>query len=171
LHIPEKVAKEAMDRLAAAFPRRLARQREIIAEITSTGSLKTFLGRRRQFFERLYDSSTHREGLAQTQQSTISWLLGMGLWRVWSELDSSVNIDKAPKPSDPNRVWLLAQVHDAILGMVRVGDLATLHEVRRLMDIPLVIRGRTCHIPTEVLYGTSWRHSDMKKLGKEAHES
>lgn len=167
LHIPEKVAKEAVERLNHAFPRRLARQREIIAEITQTGSLSTFLGRRRQFFERLYDSSTHREGLAQTQQSTISWLLGIGIHRVWSQLDNAVNIDKAPKPSDPNRVWLLAQVHDAILGMVRVGDFKTLQEVKRLMTIPLHIRGRTCIVPVEVLYGYNWHKDEMKKLGKE----
>lgn len=164
LHVTQAISKTAMSALDTAFPRRKARQREIINEVQTTGAVRTFLGRRRQFFERLYDSSTHREALAQTQQSTIGWMLNMALWRVWNELDTSISLWEAPKPSQPNRVWLLAQVHDAILGEVREGDFDTLRRVRELMSIPIPIRGRTCKIPVSIQYGRSWQHSELQEL-------
>lgn len=164
LHIPQALAKQVITKLDTAFPRRKARQREIINEVTTTGAVRTFLARRRQFFERLWDSSTHREALAQTQQSSIGWLLNMALWRVWHDLDTTIDLHHAPNPSQPNRVWLLAQVHDAILGLVRQDDFETLREVRRLMSIPLPIRGRLCRIPVDIAYGPSWGHKDLTKL-------
>lgn len=164
LHVSQAIAGDALDRLDTAFPRRKARQREIINEVRTTGALRTFLGRRRQFFERLYDPSTHREALAQTQQSTIGWVLNMALWRVWNELDTCINLHRAPSPSDPNKVWLLAQVHDAILGMVRQDDFETLRRVKELMTIDIPIRGRVCRIPVDVKYGPNWGHRSLKTL-------
>lgn len=164
LHISEATAKEALNRLDRAFPRRKVRQREIIQEVMNTGSLRSFLGRRRQFFERLYEPSTHREALAQTQQHSIAWLLNMGMWRVWWELDTSLGLYRAPRVDDPNKVWLLAQVHDAILFLVRDGDFETMERVRELMTIPMAIRGRTCVVPVEVLYGYNWRDLKVKEI-------
>lgn len=164
LHVTQAVAKQAMEALDTAFPRRKARQREIINEVQTTGAVRTFLNRRRQFFERLYDSSTHREALAETQQSTIGWMLNMALWRVWNELDTSINLWEAPKPSQPNQVWLLAQVHDAILGEVREGDFDTLRRVKELMTIDIPIRGRICKIPVDIQYGPAWDHKSLQVL-------
>lgn len=164
LHIAEAIAKSVIEKLDTAFPRRKARQRELIAELERTGAIKTFLGRRRQFMGRLRDSGTHREALAQTQQSTISWLLGCAIWRVWWELDKSTHVTCNPKPSDPNICFILAQIHDALLGECRDGDLDTLREIKRLIEIPIPIRGRIMRIPVDIHYGPTWRHSDMKKL-------
>lgn len=162
--IPQAEAKLIRAAYLGSFPGIAARQQEIIHEIRTTGALKTFLGRRRQFFGRLWDESTWREGLAQTQQSTVGWLLNMALWRVWNELDAEIRPGYSPHVDDPNRIWLLAQVHDAILFQVREGDFAALERVRELMTIPIPIHGRILTIPVEVLYGKSWRHNDMQEL-------
>lgn len=164
LGVSQSIAKAAIEALDTAYPRRKQRQKEIINEVRSTGRVRTFLGRSRQFFGRLYDPATHREALAQTQQSTIGWMLNMALYRVWSELDTCIHIDRAPHVSDPNRCWLLAQVHDAILGQVRQDDFDTLRRIKELMTIPIPIRGRVCTIPVDIQYGNCWRHDSMQVL-------
>ena len=161
-HIPQAVAKEIQKRYFDAFHGVSRRQREIIHEVRTTGALRTFLGRRRQFFGRLWDDSTWREALAQTQQSTIGWIINMALWRVWNELDTCITPGQSPCITDPNKVWLLAQVHDALLFEVRAGDFETLKRVKELMTIPIPIKGRTLTIPVEIAYSSkSWKHSDL----------
>lgn len=163
-HIPLEQAKEVYDRMyGQAFPAVRRRQKEIMATVATTGILVTPLGRKRQFFGRLWDAATQREGMAQTQQSSIADILNLALWRIWEELDTGVNILRAPRPSDPNRVWLLAQVHDAILGLVRPHDIGTLERVKELMTVPTLIRGQVCTIATDIALGTNFRHFNPKK--------
>lgn len=163
-HIKIADAEDVQRRYFQAFKRVAQRQREIRAQVRQTGRLVTPLGRKRQFFGRLWDESTQKEALAQTQQSMIGDILNVALWRVWEELDTKVHtIGHSPHPSDPNKVWLIAQVHDAILGEIRQGDAETLARVKELMSIPVSIRGRTMTVPVEILVGKTWRKSDMKK--------
>jgi DNA polymerase I-like protein with 3'-5' exonuclease and polymerase domains len=139
-----------------------ARQDEIWQSVVETRTVTNPLGRMRTFRGRVFDEqaqrATRREALAQIQQSTIADWVGIAILRVWLEMDGGAEL---PRPSDPNRVWLLAQVHDAILGLVRPGDDAALLEMQRLMGFHLDIRGRRLVIPTEIKIGTSWRHTDM----------
>lgn len=53
-------------------------------------------------------------------------------------------------------VWLLAQVHDAILAEIRKGDDTTAEHVKALMEIPVEANGRTMTIPAEVQRGLNW---------------
>lgn len=163
-HIPVKQAREVYERMyGQAFPAVRRRQKEIMAQVSQTGILTTPLLRKRQFFGRLWEASTQREGLAQTQQSTIADLLNLALLRIWDELDGGVNLMNAPRPSDPNKVWLLAQVHDAVLGLIRPHDITTLKRVIELMTIPIRIRGQICTIGVDVAIGTNFRHFNPKK--------
>jgi DNA polymerase I-like protein with 3'-5' exonuclease and polymerase domains len=164
-HIPLTKAKEVYERMyGIAFPGVRRRQREIMAEVRETGLLVTPLARKRQFFGRLWEPATQREGMAQTQQSSIADLLNLALWRVYTELDTGCNDHMHhPRPSDPNRVWLLAQVHDAILGLVRPHDIATLRRLKELMTIPILIRGQVCTIAVDIALGQNFRHFDPKK--------
>jgi hypothetical protein len=163
-HIPLKHAKEVYERMyGQAFPSVRRRQKEIMATVRETGILVTPLARKRQFFGRLWEASTQREGMAQTQQSSIADLLNLALWRIWNELDTRPNVFNAPRPSDPNKVWLLAQVHDAILGLIRPHDTKTLRRVIELMTIPTLIRGQVCTIAVDVQLGTNFRHFNPKK--------
>ena len=61
-------------------------------------------------------------------------------------------------------MWLLAQVHDAILFLYRPGDIATLQRVKQLMEIPFEINGRTLTIPVEVSVGSNWSKKAMHKV-------
>lgn len=159
--IKMKEAREALAKFKRAFPRVFARQDEIWRDVVETRTVTNPLGRRRYFRGRIYGggaNATRREALAQIQQSTIADWVGIAICRVWMELDG---LATTPHPSDPCRVWLLAQVHDAILGLVRPGDDAALLELQRLMEFHHDIRGRRLVIPVEIKVGSSWRSHDI----------
>lgn len=163
-HIPLKQAQDVYERMyGQAFPGVRRRQKEIMAQVASTGILVTPLGRKRQFFGRLWEPATQREGMAQTQQSSIADLINLALWRIWIELDTGVNVLNAPRLGDPNRVWLLAQIHDAILGLIRPHDIETLGRIKELMTIPTQIRGQTCTVGVDIALGKNFRHFNPKK--------
>jgi DNA polymerase I-like protein with 3'-5' exonuclease and polymerase domains len=174
IHIPVREAEEAYARMYGgqkhfpeihgAFPRIKLRHAEVWAEIQRTGVTVSCLGRRRQFLGRTWDASTLREALGQLEQSPVADILNLALCRVWAELDTRVNVWDAPHPSQPNRVWLLAQVHDAILFLYRPGDTDTLRRVKELMEIPLLINGRTLTIPVEIMVGPNWSKTAMQKV-------
>lgn len=147
------------------YPENLRRQKEITAQVASRGILISPVGRKRQFFGRLWDSGTQREGLSQTQQSTVADLLNTVMWLIWDELDLGVNVLNAPKPSDPNKVWLMAQEHDALLFQIRPHDYETLQRVLNLMRIPVLIHGKKCEIEVEVQLGYNFRHFNSKQIG------
>ncbi len=162
-HISLEAADAMRNGYFAAYPRNLARQLEIRAEVRATGQLTNPLGRTRQFMGRLWSEKTMKEALAQTQQSTIADMLNIAIWRIWYELDTQLNLGRGPRPSDPNRVWLLAQVHDAILGLVRPGDDGTLLRIKTIMETPVRIHGKLVRIRCEIATGKSWLHSDLTK--------
>lgn len=155
-HIPIKEADKMQSLYFNAFSGVRRRQRELAREVKETGQIITPMNDKRQFFGRLWDDSTIREALAFTQQSMIAKILNMSLWRVWVEMDTYLN-PSGPQVNDPNRAWLLAQVHDAILGEVRIGDVGALGRIKELMTIPVPVRGRTMTVPVELKTGPNWR--------------
>lgn len=157
-HIKILDAQDVQKRYFDAFPGVYARQQAIRAEVLKTGCLITPLRRKRLFFGRLWDESTMKEALAQTQQSMIGDILNVALQRVDRQLDLQAHVTgRVPSVYDTNSVWCLAQVHDAILGEIRRGDNDTLRRVKELMQIPVSVRGRTMEVPVEILIGNHWR--------------
>jgi DNA polymerase I-like protein with 3'-5' exonuclease and polymerase domains len=152
------------ERYFQRYPENLARQLEIRRTVQDTGVLVGPVGNTRRFLGRLWEDDVQREALAQTQQATVVWMLNLALWRVWYELDGRLNIGAPPRPSDPNRVWLLGQVHDALLGLVRPGDFAALQRVREIMECPVLVHGTPVRIGVEVAVGKSWLHADLKAI-------
>ena len=164
-HITQADALAAQTAYFGAFRRVRDRQGEIWRQVQQTGMLTNPLGRRRRFMGRLFGEdadATRREALAQMQQSTIADWVGVAICRLWSELDGHIVPWQAPQPTDPNRIWLLAQVHDAVLGLVRWGDDATLARVKELMLMALTLHGRQMVIPVEIKIGPSWAKRDMR---------
>jgi DNA polymerase I-like protein with 3'-5' exonuclease and polymerase domains len=158
-----KEARAARNEFRSRFPRVAARQDEIWQSVLETRTVTSPLGRRRTFRGRIYGmdaGSTRREALAQIQQSMIVDWVSIALCRVWMEMDGRAS---TPKPSDPCRVWILAQVHDAILGLVRPGDDEALQRVHELMSFHLDLHGRELRIPVEIKIGPSWKHDAMVK--------
>lgn len=163
-HTTQAKAKEMQNAYFDAFPRVRARQREIDATVRETGMLVSPFGRRRQFFDRLWDSATLRKAKAQTQQHMVAWILNMAMWRIWKELDGDVNTRRnAPSVEQPNKVWLLAQEHDAILFEFREGDWQTLERVKELMAVPVKIHGRIMTIGCDLKVGKHFTKFDPKK--------
>lgn len=167
LHIPVAEAEKFFALMygpRGAFPEIKARHREIAEQLKRTGITISCLGRKRQFLGRVWDEDTVREALGQLEQSPVADILNLALLRVWLELDTRANVWDAPHPNQPNRVWLLAQVHDAILGLYRPGDLGSLRRVKELMETPLELNGRMLTIPVEIQVGPSWAKSEMRKV-------
>ena len=162
-HIKQPEARKMREGYFSAYPNLRARQQDIRQEVRSAGLLITPLGRKRRFLGRLWEEDTMKEGLAQTQQSTIADVLNLAAWRIWYEMDGQLNIGSAPKPSDPNRVWVLGQIHDAVLGLRRIGDDDALRRVKEIMETPVIVRGKYVKIPTEIVVGQTWRKKDMTK--------
>lgn len=156
-HIPVKAAADAQERYFDAFSRIRLWQQAIEGQIKRTGFLTTPFKRDRKFFGRLWDDHTIKQGLAYRPQSGVAEILNIGLARVFKELDTRVVLHRAPSERDPNRVWLLAQVHDAILGEVRRGDTNALRRVQDLMriDVPMA-GGRTMNIDVDMAVGDNW---------------
>lgn len=162
-HITQEEARKAQRAYFSAFPRVRDRQGEIWQEIKQTGTLRTHLGRLRRFMGRLDGEgadATRREALAQMQQSMIVDWVGIAICRLWA-CDKYLVPFQAPQPTDRNGLWLLAQIHDAVLGEVRWGDDEALARIKELMDLSLEIRGRRLTIPTEIKIGPSWAKKDM----------
>jgi len=144
-HQPLAEAERAYDRFFAWAPRLKARQRQVIAEVKETAVLTNPLGRRCQFFGMRDDPHTAKQGLSFTPQSTTTDVLDIALWHIWNDLD-------------PDRLHLLAQVHDAILFQFPEEDEEGItREVLARMEIAVPMRGgRTMMIPVEPSTGKNW---------------
>jgi len=164
LHIPLAQARDLRAGYFRRYPENEQRQVQLRCMIRDNGVLTGPLGNTRRFLGRLWEDDIQREGLAQIQQSTVAWMLNLAMWRIWYEMDGRLNIAAPPRPSDPNRVWVLGQIHDAILGLRRSGDDDAIRRVVGIMECPVLLGDRLVTIGAEVLVGTSWRHDDMRKL-------
>lgn len=164
LHVPAAQGRVLREGYFRRYPENEQRQMELRRQIADSGILVGPLGNTRRFLGRLWEDDVQREGLAQIQQSTVAWMLNLAMWRIWYEMDRRLNISSPPRPSDPCRVWLLGQIHDALLGLRRVGDDDAMRRVVGIMECPVLIGERPVRIGAEVLIGTSWRKDDMRKL-------
>lgn len=161
---PVAMRRDPDQHFEGAFPGVKLRHKQLWAEIQRTGITVSCLGRKRQFLGRTWDTSTLREALGQLQQSPIADILNLALYRVWRDLDLYANVWDTPHPNQPNRVWLLAQVHDAILFQYRKGDVGALREVQKRMLIPILINGRELTIPVEMAVGPNWSKAALRKV-------
>jgi DNA polymerase I-like protein with 3'-5' exonuclease and polymerase domains len=164
LHIPAAQGKALREAYFARYPENAARQVELRRAIRDTGVLVGPLGNTRRFLGRLWEDDVQREGLAQIQQSTVAWMLNLAMWRIWYEMDGRLSVASPPRPSDPCRVWVLGQIHDAILGLRRPGDDDAMRRVVEIMQCPVLINGEPVVIGAEVQVGRSWTHGDLRKL-------
>lgn len=149
-HIPLAEAKKIYALYWEMFPGVRQWQIATAKQIKELGVITTPLGRRRQFFGRYWDPHTIRQGIAFVPQSMVADILNASLYAVWRAMD-------------PERVQLLAQVHDAILAEVRVGDQEAVEAMRKLMTVPVPILGRVMTIPVEMQQGKNWGKYDAER--------
>ncbi len=118
----------------------------VINEIKTTGTITTLFGRRRMFWGRANDASTHRKAIAYAPQSMTGEEIDRGLLRVWR---------KYPQ------VQLLNQVHDSILLQLPFSEATELIPlVLRTMKIVLELKGdRKFTVPLEASGGWNWGYA------------
>ena len=138
----QKEAKTYYDRYFERYPMIQEYHKWVAETVKRTGELTTPLGRRRQFYGRLWERSTVREAVAHVPQSMTGDILNLGLLRIHRELD-------------PEYVQCLAQVHDAVLGQFK--NAAHLARAAELMEVEVDVYGRKMLIPVEVETGPNWR--------------
>lgn len=101
LSLPIQIMVDFQHNYFKAFPEIPQWHQAVARQLQLTAQLTTPFGRKRTFFGRLGDDSTLREAIAYGPQSLIGDILNSGLLQVWQR--------------HRHEVWLLAQVHDAIL--------------------------------------------------------
>lgn len=156
-HIPFAAAREGQDRYFDAFPGIRLWHWSLVAEQRETMTLTTPIGRRFTFLGRSWDTHTKKQGAASKPQSMVADILDAAMWLTWNDLD-------------PERVQLLAQVHDAILGQYRNSDKTAEREIMQRMRVPVRItdingKERLMTIATDLKRGQNWGkfNADPKK--------
>jgi uracil-DNA glycosylase family 4 len=138
------VCKKLLDTAKAKDPHLAEWKRKIREQIKSSRTLTTPLGRKRTFLGRLNDS-TYRAAYAFSPQSTVGELLQIGIQSIYEKYSDYIDI--------------LLNVHDEIIAQVN-NDEATIAtaitDMRKCLEIPIEINGRTLVIPTEFKIGPSW---------------
>ncbi len=165
-HISRDKALDARSRYFSAFPFIREYQDYVTAQVHNQEVLRNPLGREVQLFGRPKDPHTFKQGLAFYQQSPVADVINMAIWRVWKHYDVGGS-------TSPGLLLLIAQVHDAILGLLPVDrEAEAVAALEEMMTIPVPIidrvRGvsRTLTIPVEVATGFNWgKFNDDPKAG------
>lgn len=141
---PLKFVIEFQERYFDAFPCIPRMHTWVAKEIQTKGYLTNAFGRRRDFFDRPNSPETIRGAVAFLFQSATGDRLNLGLWRIWHEMGT--------------RVQLLAQLHDALYFQYRKNDneREIIEKAQELMSVELSHGKRMFTIPTEVKVGNNW---------------
>lgn len=142
--VPVKAVEAFQERFFGSFPGIRKWQLDTIQTIQTEGVLTTPFGRRRKFWSRLFDDSTLREGIAFVPQSFIGDYMNYGILRLYRE-----------KPG----LKLLAQVHDAVLGMAErdIAEQGLVEPmIRGCLENIVEVKGRKMKIPIDINFGNNW---------------
>lgn len=118
------------------------------SEIQRTHKMVSPLGWVRYFFGDITNNhAVFRAAVAHGPQNLSVELINEGFYRVYEKLCLPSNGD----------FRLKAQIHDSIFCQVREGtEMHYVEEMRKLMDFPVIVHGRSMLIPTEFKIGKSW---------------
>lgn len=149
-HIPILEARRAYERYMTEFDGIPAWQGWVANEIKEHRPLCNPMGRCVHLFGRPWDPHTVKQGLAFLPSSTLADIEDVAMWQVWWELEQE-------------GLWLLAQVHDALLHEFPHDRLDLEKRLLELMAIPVPItdiRGNTrvMTIGVETAIGRNWGH-------------
>ena len=142
-HTPTKVIEEFQARYFKNFRCIPAWHEAVIKQIEETGTLTTLFGRRRMFFGRGKDASTHRKAIAYDPQSCTGEQIDRGLHQVWKAFP---------------QVQLLNQVHDSILFQVPLSEVPDIvPEILSAMQVEIELKGgRKFSVPLDAAGGWNW---------------
>lgn len=121
-------------------------------QLQTMGYLTTPFGIRRNFWNRRWDDATLREAIAFIPQHCVGVLMNLGIYRIWERFEGKPGAD----------VQILLNLHDAVLGQVRIEKAAELlPQVLESLHFPFPvtdIKGitREIVIPFDVEVGYNW---------------
>lgn len=149
LHMPTKVIETFQNNYFATFRAIPLWHKYVIREIKRHGAITTLFGRRRMFFGRANDASTHRKAIAYAPQSMTGEQIDRGLLAVWRTFPE---------------VQLLNQVHDSILFQLPFEAAEELiPKVLDVMQVELTLKeGRKFAIPLDAAGGFNWGYADKE---------
>ncbi len=150
LHISRTVIEAFQTAYFHAFPCIPLWHNWVIRQIIETGTLTTLFGRRRMFFGRARDASTHRKAIAYEPQSMTGEQIDRGMLQVWKKFP---------------QVEFLNQVHDSVLPQLPFSEVKTLApQVLETMQVPLTLKGgRKFVVPLDAAGGWNWGYSNPDK--------
>jgi DNA polymerase I-like protein with 3'-5' exonuclease and polymerase domains len=151
-HAPVPLIENFQHAYFSAFPCIKAWHSHVIHQIETTGVLYNLFGRRRHFFGRGNDASTHRKAIAFNPQSSTGEEIDRGIMNLWKDTDSRT-------------VQLLLQVHDSILFQIPFSEHADLIPYcldKLKIEIELA-GGRKFHVPLEAKVGWNWGDYDKEE--------
>jgi DNA polymerase-1 len=130
----------------------------VARQLQNVGYLDTPFGMRRTFWNRRWDDATLREAIAFVPQHCIGVLMNYGIYQLWERFEGKPGAD----------VQILLNLHDAVLGQVRVEKAdALLPEILKCLDFPFPITDikgvtREIVIPFDVELGYNWAKAGDK---------
>lgn len=147
LHTGTKVISDFQDRYFGAFPTIKLWHAYVIRCIKETGTVTTLFGRRRMFWGRANDASTHRQAIAYAPQSMTGEQIDRGLTQIWEQLP---------------HVQLINQVHDSILFQIPFDNhQETIQQCLEVMQVELTLKqGRKFIVPLDAKCGWNWGDYD-----------
>lgn len=157
-HTPVASNRQAQASYFRGFPRIRGWQNWIRAKVINQETLISPLGRPVKLMGNPDDEHTYKQGLAVGPQGTVAHIINIAAWRIEHEFD-------------PDRIELLAQVHDALVWQQDPDDLETLYQAAGLMMIPVPVIDfsgvlRYALIEAEIAMGRNWGHkSDANPNG------
>lgn len=143
LHTPTKIIENFQEKYFHQFPAIALWHNHVIRQIEETGTITTLFGRRRMFFGRSNEATTHRKAIAYEPQSCTGEQIDRGLHQVWKA---------------HTEVQLLNQVHDSILFQLPFEVIEEkVPEVLETMKVEITLKkGRKFVIPLDAAGGWNW---------------
>lgn len=128
----------------------------VAKQLQTKGYLVTPFGMRRTFWNRRWDDSTLREAIAFVPQHCVGVLMNVGIYNIWERFEGK------------NDVQILLNLHDAVLGQVRIDKAEELlPQVLECLRFPFPVTdikgiSREIIIPFDVEVGYNWGKASDK---------
>ena len=161
LRITNAAAEEFQANYFAAYPGISRWHHWIAQQLSSSATLTTIFGRRRQFLGRSTDKHTIREAIAYLPQSTVVEVANLALYRIWRKYDLGIG-----------RCNILGEVHDEDVLQYHEGDHEFPFLVAEELKIPLRFpSGKVMTIPSDVKVGYVWNKKHLVTPGTPAERN
>lgn len=148
----KKVCGQLKDSYFELYPHLKTWDRRLVKEVCENGGrLSTAFGFTRQFFGKYSeDARIIRQMLSLKGQGGTGGNINRAIYQYYYGRGDG-------QPSLKKRgLMLLLQVHDSLVGQVKVSELHLLVELMDIMKQPIKIKGRDCIVPVECDLGFSW---------------